>query len=87
MASGAPPIKPTVRRLRLRAGDLVRVRSAEEILRTLGADGTVNGLPFMPEMLAHCGRQFRVFKTQKRTSKRRFRPTGRIVGSGSTSRW
>jgi hypothetical protein len=44
----------------LRVGDLVEVRSAEEILSTLDADGKCDALPFMPEMLAHCGRRFRV---------------------------
>ena len=33
-----------------RAGNLVRVRSPGEVLRTLDADGTLDGLPFMPEM-------------------------------------
>jgi hypothetical protein len=44
----------------LRGGDIVEVRSEEEILRTLDADGKLDGLPFMPEMLAFCGRRFRV---------------------------
>jgi hypothetical protein len=44
----------------LRAGDEVEVRSEEEILRTLDADGKLDGLPFMPEMLAFCGRRLRV---------------------------
>jgi hypothetical protein len=44
----------------LRVGDLVEVRSEEEILRTLNATGKLNELPFMPEMLAHCGKRFRV---------------------------
>jgi hypothetical protein len=38
----------------------VEVRSREEILATLGADGALDGMPFMPEMLAYCGRRFRV---------------------------
>jgi len=67
MANSATVIKPPVHRLRLRAGDLVRVRSAEEILRTLGADGSIDGLPFMPEMLAYCGQQFRVFRSAHKT--------------------
>ncbi len=41
----------------VRAGDLVEVRGEAEILATLAADGTLDGLPFMPEMLASCGRQ------------------------------
>ena len=44
----------------LRAGDVVEVRSEAEILATLGPDGTLDGLPFMPEMLASCDRQFTV---------------------------
>lgn len=47
---------------RLRAGDLVEVRSAEEILATLGPDATVDGLPFQPEMLAYAGARLTVDK-------------------------
>jgi hypothetical protein len=46
----------------LRRGDLVRVRSAREILATLDDDGMVEGIPFMPEMIAHLDRRFRVSK-------------------------
>ncbi|GAB3196426.1 hypothetical protein GCM10027261_19120 [Geodermatophilus arenarius] len=42
----------------LRPGDVVEVRSADEILATLGPDASVDGLPFQPEMLAHCGSRF-----------------------------
>jgi hypothetical protein len=49
-------------RLGLRVGDAVEVRSAEEILATLDARGELDGLPFMPEMLEHCGRRFTVHK-------------------------
>lgn len=45
---------------RLRVGDVVRVRSEEEILRTLDANGKIDSLPFMPEMLSFSGKQFRV---------------------------
>ncbi len=45
---------------RLRAGDLVRVRTLREIRQTLDANGTLDALPFMPEMLEFCGKQFRV---------------------------
>jgi hypothetical protein len=44
----------------LKAGDLVEVRSAADIMSTLDADGKLDGLPFMPEMLAFCGQRFRV---------------------------
>src|SRR5262245_710461 len=44
----------------LRVGDLVEVRSEEEILSTLDAAGKHDALPFMPEMLAYCGKRFRI---------------------------
>lgn len=54
-------------RNKLRPGDLVEVRSWPEISATLDVNGTLDKLPFMPEMLSFCGRQFRVsaqaFKT------------------------
>lgn len=42
----------------LRAGDLVEVRGAAEILATLDAEGELEALPFMPEMIAYLGRRF-----------------------------
>lgn len=59
--------QPIPRSLGLRSGELVEVRSAEEILGTLGDDGCLDALPFMPEMLAHCGRRFRVYKRSDKT--------------------
>jgi len=50
-----------------RTGDPVRVRGAEEILSTLDADGTLGGLPFMPEMLDWCGKTFRVQRQVAKT--------------------
>jgi hypothetical protein len=44
----------------LRRGDLVEVRSPADILATLDARGDLEGLPFMPEMAAYCGRRFTV---------------------------
>lgn len=46
----------------LRVGDLVVVRSAEEILATLDENGELDNLPFMPEMLRFCGRRLTVHK-------------------------
>jgi hypothetical protein len=50
-----------------RTGEKVDVRPAEEILRTLDSCGTLDRLPFMPEMLDSCGKSFhvrrQVFKT------------------------
>lgn len=48
--------------LGLKVGDLVEVRSAEEILATLDGRGELDGLPFMPEMAAFCGRRLTVHK-------------------------
>jgi hypothetical protein len=45
---------------RLRRGDIVVVRRADEIAETLEPDGTLDGLPFMPEMLRFCGQRFEV---------------------------
>jgi hypothetical protein len=44
----------------LRAGDWVQVRSEEEILSLLQSDGTLENMPFMPEMLKYCGQNFRI---------------------------
>ncbi len=44
----------------LRKGDVVEVRSAAEILATLDDRGERDALPFMPEMVAMCGRRFTV---------------------------
>jgi hypothetical protein len=44
----------------LRRGDVVEVHSAAEILATLDSDGALDGMPFMPEMIAHVGRRYTV---------------------------
>ena len=44
----------------LHKGDLVEVRSAAEILATLDEHGALDAMPFMPEMVASCGRRFTV---------------------------
>jgi hypothetical protein len=51
-----------IRRLDLRPGEWIEVRSLAEILRTLDDDGRLDGTPFMPEMVACCGRRFLVFR-------------------------
>jgi hypothetical protein len=58
---------PWPRSLGLRAGDWVVVRSAEEILSTLDANGRLDKLPFQPEMLAFCGQRLRVAKSAHKT--------------------
>lgn len=52
----------TPKRLKLRAGEWVEVRSVEEIMATLDASGRLEGLPVMPQMLQYCGQRFRVRK-------------------------
>ena len=56
-----------MKRHKFRAGDRVIVRSPEEILSTLDADGTLYGLPFMPEMLDWCGKSFRIERRVEKT--------------------
>lgn len=51
----------------LKAGDLVEVRSAAEVMSSLDGDGKLDGLPLMPEMLAFCGRRLRVSKRADNT--------------------
>lgn len=61
-AKGAP-----IRADQLRVGDWVRVANREKILATLDERGRVDGLPFMPEMLAFAGRSFQVSAVTHRT--------------------
>jgi hypothetical protein len=51
---------------RLRRGDLVEVRGPAEILATLDPTGALDGLPFMPEMVAFAGRRLRVERRAER---------------------
>jgi hypothetical protein len=53
--------------LGLRAGDWVQIRSKEEILGTLDNSGQLDRMPFMPEMLQHCGKTIRVSKRAHKT--------------------
>jgi hypothetical protein len=48
--------------LNLKVGEVVEIRTAEEIFATLDKNGAFEALPFMPEMLKYCGKQFRVYK-------------------------
>src|SRR5258708_6102018 len=50
------------RNARLCRGDFVEVKPPDEILQTLDAEGALDHLPFMPEMLEFCGRTFQVSK-------------------------
>jgi hypothetical protein len=73
--------------LELRSGDLVEVRSVSEILAMLDGEGCLDSLPFMREMLVHCGKRFRVYKradktcdTIEKTGCRRMRDTVHLEG-------
>ena len=52
---------------KLRPGDFVEVKAPAEILQTLDAEGTLDQLPFMPEMVEFCGRKFQVSKRVVKT--------------------
>jgi hypothetical protein len=47
---------------RLQSGDLVQVKSREAIEATLDTFGRTRGLGFAPEMVAFCGKRFRVLR-------------------------
>jgi hypothetical protein len=53
------PVPPS---LNLAAGDRVRVKSHEEIMATLNAEGRFQGLSYTPAMKKHCGGTYAVFK-------------------------
>lgn len=64
---------------KLRVGDWVEVRSTQEILRTLDDKAQLDGMPFMPEMFAFCGRRFQVYKRAHKTCDTVFPVRGRRV--------
>jgi hypothetical protein len=53
--------------LDLTPGERVRVRPAREILSTLDERGTLDNLPFMPEMVKYCGQTLTVSKRADKT--------------------
>jgi len=52
--------------LNLEPGEIVEVKSEEEIGKTLDTRGSHKGLLFLPEMREYCGKRFRVFKRLER---------------------
>jgi hypothetical protein len=64
---------------KLIVGDWVEVRSKEEILKTLDGNGKLDGMPFMPEMFAFCGKRFQVYKRAHKTCDTVFPVRGRRV--------
>jgi hypothetical protein len=59
-------VKTPSRNLDLRPGDLVKVRTAWQILKTLDRRGRNRGLRFTPEMLRYCGQKCRVLSRLER---------------------
>jgi len=65
--SDAPPVVETVpKRVSLAAGDLVRVRSEEEIRATLNAWNELKGCMFMDAQRQYCSTTQRVLKPVER---------------------
>jgi hypothetical protein len=64
---------------KFRVGDWVEVRSREEILRTLDHNGQLEGMPFMPEMFAFCGKRLQVYKRAHKTCDTAYPVRGRRV--------
>jgi hypothetical protein len=64
---------------KLRVGDWVEVRGREEIFKTLDEHGQLEGMPFMPEMFAFCGKRFQVYKSAHKTCDTVFPVRGRRV--------
>src|SRR3981189_2180712 len=64
---------------KLRVGDWVVVRSQEKILQALDSNAALDGMPFMPEMFACCGKRFQVYKRAHKTCDTVFPVRGRRV--------
>jgi hypothetical protein len=77
--SVASPRSTTARSSKLQVGDWVEVCSKDEILRTLDSKGQLDGMPFMPEMFAFCGKRFQVYKRAHKTCDTVFPVRGRRV--------
>ena len=65
MLSG-PRRKTVHESLNLEPGELVEVKTREEIQATLDVHGKHRGMAFVPEMALYCGRQFRVARRIER---------------------
>lgn len=57
----------TIHTLELRPGEMVRVKSLDEIFDTLDTAGALDDLPFMPEMMKYCGQTLTVTKRADKT--------------------
>jgi hypothetical protein len=68
-----------MKKSKLSVGDWVEVCSKEEILKTLDSRAQLDGMPFMPEMFAFCGKRFQVYKRAHKTCDTVFPIRGRRV--------
>jgi hypothetical protein len=68
-----------MKKTKLCVGDWVEILSKEEILRTLDENGQLEGMPFMPEMFAFCGKRLQVYKRAHKTCDTVFPVRGRRV--------
>lgn len=66
---------------KMKVGDWVEVRSKDEILATLDGSGQLDGMPFMPEMFAFCGKRFQIYKSAHKTCDTVFPVRGRRVSN------
>jgi hypothetical protein len=64
-----------------RVGEWVEIRRKEEIFKSLDERGRLDGLPFMPEMLAFCGKRFRIYKSAHKTCDTVFPGRGRRMSN------
>lgn len=69
------------RSLGLKAGERVEVRSKAEILSTLDKNARLDELPFMPQMLEYCGKQFQVHKHVHKLCSFATRPAGNKISN------
>jgi hypothetical protein len=72
---------PITNKSRLKVGEWVEVKSKDEILKTLDKDGQLDGMPFMAEMFAFCGKRFRIHKSAHKACDTVFpgpTPTGHV---------
>lgn len=53
--------------MKFHVGDWVKVRSKDEILRTLDAQGRLDQVPFMPQMFKYCDQRLKVYKSAHKT--------------------
>ncbi len=72
---GNQKVTPTLS-LNLQPGEWVRVKTKEEIRRTLGANGMNRGLRFTLDMLSYCGKTYKVLS---RLDKMIHDPTGKLM--------